>query len=155
MISPESLRKYQFFGFLNEDEFPEVAVFAEEITWEKGEVVFTIHDQADQIYLLETGSVDLHYKVVDDLVSDKSKEFFVGDVNPGEPMGISALLEPYKYTATAIAAEESKGILVDAQKLLSLADENPELGYALMTQLAKSTFERLGRVRVELAAARD
>ena len=155
MISPELLRKYQFFGFLKDDEFAKVAVFSEEVTWEKGAVVFTINDKAEKLFLLETGEVDLHYKVVDELVSDKSKEFFIGSVNPGELMGIAALVEPFEYTATGIAAEASKGVVVDAKKLMALADESPELGYALMAQLSKALFERLGQVRVELAASRS
>jgi CRP-like cAMP-binding protein len=155
MISPESLRKYQFFGFLQEDEFSKVAVFAEEVVWEEGDVIFTINEQADKLFLLESGDVDLHYKVVDEIVSDKSKEFFIGSINPGEPIGLSALLEPYTYTASAVAVESSKGIAVDAKKLRALAEEDSKLGFALMTQLAKSAFDRLGQVRVELAAARE
>lgn len=155
MISPELLRKYQFFGFLNEDEFAKVAVFAEEVTWEKGVVVFNINAKADKLFFLETGEIDLHYKVVDELISDKSKEFYVGSVNPGDPMGVAALLEPFEYTATGIAVEQSKGIAVDAKKLLSLADADPKLGYALMAKLSHALFERLGQVRVELAAARN
>jgi len=155
MISPEALRKYPFFGFLSDEDFSKVATFTEEIVWEEGEALFNIHDKADQLYLLESGDVDLHYKVVDDLVSDKSKEFFVGSINPGELIGVSALLEPFEYTASAVAAEQSKGFAVDGKKLMSLAKDDPKLGFAMMTQVAKFTFERLGRVRVELAAARN
>lgn len=155
MISPESLRKYVFFGFLKEDEFSKVAVFAEETTWDEGETIFSINEQASTLYFLEEGSVDLHYKVVDEIVSDKSKEFFISEVDPGEPIGVSALIAPYVYTASAIAAKQSKGIAVDAKKLLALADEDPKLGYALMSQLSKSIFDVLGQTRVELAAARE
>ena len=154
MISPETLRKYVFFGFLADDEFAKLAVFAEEKNWQTGEVIFSIDQDAGMIYLLEKGSVDLHYKVVDDLVSDKSKEFYVGDIDPGEPFGVSALLAPFQYTASAVAATESSGIAIDAKKLLALANDNPKLGFALMSQLAKSIFEQLGQARVELVAAR-
>ncbi|MEJ2758345.1 MAG: Crp/Fnr family transcriptional regulator, partial [Anaerolineales bacterium] len=120
-----------------------------------GETLFTLGDEADYVYFLESGEVNLHYKVVDELVSDKSKEFYVGDINPGEPFGLSALITPYAFTATAEVAKESNGIVVDAKKLRALADEHPKLGYALMQQVAKYTFERLGQVRVELVAARS
>lgn len=155
MISPESLRKYAFFGFLSDEDFGKIAMYAEEVTWNAGETLFTLGNEAKFVYFLEDGEVNLHYKVVDELVSKKSKEFYVGDINPGEPFGLSALIEPYAYTATAITAGDSKGIVVDANKLRTMADAQPEMGYALMQQVAKSTFERLGQVRVELVAARS
>ncbi|MCB2179820.1 Crp/Fnr family transcriptional regulator [bacterium] len=154
MISPELLRKYAFFGFLSDEDFDKIAMVAEEGTWQAGETLFTLGDKADHVYFLENGEVNLHYKVVDELVSNKSKEFYVGDINPGEPFGLSALIKPHAYTATALVGRESKGIIVDAEKLLALANAQPELGYGLMQQVAKSTFERLGQVRVELVAAR-
>ena len=155
MISPETLRKYVFFGFLSDEDYEKIAMLAEAVSWKAGETLFTLGDKADFVYFLESGEVTLHYKVVDELVSDKSKEFYVGDINPGEPFGLSALIAPYAYTATAFAARDCKGIIVDAKKLRVLADEQPKLGYALMHQVAKFTFERLGQVRVELVAARS
>lgn len=155
MISPESLRKYAFFGFLSDEFFGDIAMFADEVTWAAGETLFDIGAPADHVYLLEKGEVNLHYQVVDSLISDKRKEFYIGDINPGEAFALSALIEPYTYTAMAVAAGESKGIRVDAKKLRSIADAQPDLGYALMQQVAKEAFERLGQVRVELVAARS
>ena len=154
MISPEALRKYIFFGFLKDAEFETVAMYADEVSFKAGEKVFEIDTSADYLYLLLDGDIELHYSVVDSLVSDKSKDFFVGDIDPGEAFGLSALLAPFTYTASCIATKESKAIKVDAKKLLALADENPKLGYAMMTKLAETAFERLGVVRSELVAAR-
>ncbi|MBN2044742.1 MAG: Crp/Fnr family transcriptional regulator [Anaerolineales bacterium] len=154
MISPETLRKYSFFGFLKDAEFEDVAMIADEVNFDAGETVFEIDTEAGFVYLLAEGEVDLHYSVVDSVVSDKSKEFYVGIINPGEPFGLSALMEPFRYTATCTTTKYSKAIKVDAKKLLVLAAEKPALGYALMTMIAKTVFERLGVVRMELVAAR-
>lgn len=155
MISPESLRMYPFFGFLSDEDFGKVAMVADEISWKEGDHIFKIKEEANYIYFLESGDINLHYKVVDELVSDRRKEFFVGDISPGEPFGLSALIEPYVYTATALAAKDSKGIIVDAKKLLAITEEDKRLGFALMQKVAKAIFERLGQVRVELVAARS
>ncbi len=129
-------------------------MFADEVSFKAEEKVFEIDTKAGFLYLLLGGEIELHYSVVDSLVSDKSKEFFVGDIDPGEVFGLSALMAPFNYTATCIANKDSKAIKVDAGKLLALADENPKLGYAMMTKLAETAFERLGVVRTELVAAR-
>lgn len=155
MISPETLRKYVFFGFMSDKEFEKIAMFSDAVNWKAGETLFTLGDEADYVYFLESGEVNLHYKVVDELISDKSKEFYVGDINPGEPFGLSALIAPHAYTATAEVARDSQGILVDAKKLRAFSNKQPKMGYALMQQVAKVTFERLGQVRVELVAARS
>jgi CRP-like cAMP-binding protein len=146
---------YPFFGFLSGEDISKVAMVTDEISWKEGDQIIGIKEEAKYIYFLERGDINLHYKVVDELVSDKSKEFFVGDISPGEPFGLSALIEPYEYTATAIAAEDSKGIVVDAKKLLAITEEDKRLGFALMQKVAKAIFERLGQVRVELVAARS
>lgn len=155
MISPETLRMYEFFGFLDDTDFDRIAMIADPVHWAAGATLFNIGDAADFVYFLKSGEVSLHYRVVDNLVSDKSKEFYVGDINPGEPFGLSALIAPHAYTATAVVVQDSDGIVIDAKKLRVLAEEQPRLGYALMQQVAKVTFERLGQVRVELVAARS
>lgn len=155
MISPEVLRKYPFFSFLSEDQFGDVAMLSEEISWNAGDTVFEINKDADFLFVLETGDVELHYKVKDELISEKSKEFFIGSINPGEAFGLSAVIEPFTYTSNAIASAKSTGIKLDARKLRVLAGKNPAFGYALMAQVAKASFDRLGSVRVELAAARN
>jgi CRP/FNR family transcriptional regulator len=154
MISPETLKKYSFFGFLMDEDSDQVAMITDQVAWTKGDTIFTIDSDAKYLYLLESGEVDLHYKVTDNLISDKSKEFYIGAINPGEVFGLSALMESNIYTATSIAAEDSKAIRVDAVRLERLIQENPSLGLGLMTSVAKAAFERLGQVRSELVAAR-
>lgn len=154
MISPEQLRKYEFFGFLDTENLDKVAMLAESVSWAAGDLIVKADGEADSVYLLTSGGVDLGYFVEDTLVSDKSKEFFVGSINPGEPFGLSGLLEPYKYTANCVATLDSEGIKVDAKKLLAAADADPALGYSMMKAVAKGLFERLGTVRAELVAAR-
>lgn len=154
MISPETLRKYGFFNFLKDDEFEKVAMISDGVSFAAGEKVFEIDAEAKLLYLLIDGEIDLHYSVVDTLISEKSKEFYVGNIGPGSPFGLSSLMAPYAYTATCTSAKDSKAIKVDAKKLLALAAENPKLGYALMTKIAETAFARLGEVRAELIAAR-
>lgn len=154
MISPETLRIFPFFGFLEGDQFKRVAMNAEKISYSAGETIFEIDTDAKFLYLLMDGDIDLHYSVVDRLVSDKSKKFYVGQIDPGGPFGLSAIMAPYTYTATCSASKESSVIRVDAKNLLTMASENPRFGYAMMTKVAEIAFERLGMVRLELVAAR-
>ncbi len=154
MISPELLRRYKLFGSLSEEQLQSLASIAEEAEWEAGDVIFEIDAPAEWLYLLMEGSVDLFYHVEDELNPDLKVDFGVGEINPGEPFGISALFEPYVLTASAVASRPSKGIRMDAQRLIQLCSFDLELGMILQRELIKAIFERLTYVRTQLAAAR-
>jgi CRP/FNR family cyclic AMP-dependent transcriptional regulator len=95
----------------------------------------------------------LHYIVVDEHEPERRKEFVVGTINPGELLGISAVIEPHIYTATAIAINESRMLKIDAVSLRELCAANPDLDYGMQRMVAKATMERLHATRVQLAAA--
>ncbi len=154
MISPEVLRKYEFFGFLSIENMDKIAMFSDEVKWAQGETVFKSDSPAKFLFLLEAGEVELKYRVEDTIVSEKSKEFYVGQINPGEPFGLSSIIDPYKYTAACVASQASQGIKVDGEKLREMAESDPELGYGLMTSVAKAAFDRLTQVSQQLVAAR-
>lgn len=154
MISPERLRRYPFFGFLDDAELKAVAMMAEDFTLEPGELLFEIHQPAQALYLLMEGVIELYYVVTDNYDPTLRTEFYISDINPGEICGISALIEPYQYTSTARAAGLSHLIKLESAGLRAMCEANPRLAYHLMSQLAKASLERLHATRVQLVAAR-
>lgn len=153
MISTEVLRRYPFFSFLDAEQLRELAMITTEVAVDKGEKLFQIDDEADALYFLTHGSFELHYVVIDEHEPELRKEFLVGNINPGEILSISAIIEPHKLTTTGIADSESKLLRIDAEELRELCDEDQGLAYGLMKQIAKSTMERLHATRIQLAAA--
>lgn len=153
MISPEVLRRYPFFSFMNHDQLREVAMITDEVKHEKGDVLFNNDEKANACYLLMEGSIDLHYVVIDEHDPSLRKEFIVGTINPGEILGVSAIVEPYKYTATAIVVNDSRLLKMDAVALRDLCRQDRELNLGFQTMAAKATLERLHATRVQLAAA--
>jgi CRP/FNR family cyclic AMP-dependent transcriptional regulator len=153
MVSPEVLRRYPFFSFMDHKQLQEVAMITEEVTAAANETIFTNGDKADALYLLMQGSVDLHYVVVDKHLPQLRKDFLIGTINPGEVLGISAMIEPYELTATAVATEPGRLLQIDAAQLHELCETEPDLAYGLQRQIAKTTMERLHATRILLAAA--
>jgi CRP-like cAMP-binding protein len=154
MVSPELLRRFQFFGFMNDSELKAVAMIAEEVVFERGQALFAIGQPAEALYLLMDGSVELHYVVTDEFDPQLRKEFYLSDISPGEMCGISALIEPHQYTSSARAAGLSRAIRIESAALRALCEVDPKLAYGLMRQAAKVAVERLHDTRVQLAAAR-
>ena len=153
MISPELLRRFPFFARLNAAQLKTLAMLADEIYLEAGHVLFEENQPADTLYLLVEGEVDLYYISEDKLRSKARKEFLVGEINPEEIFGISAIIEPNIYTSTCRAANKSRLIKFDSRALREKMDQDCSLGYVLAQQAARAALQRLNYTRVQLAAA--
>jgi len=154
VISPELLRRYPFFGLLSDSQLKSIAMLSDEVLLQPGETLFKSDEPADALYFLVEGSVDLHYIVTDRDDPRVYKDFFVGPVNAGEPLGISALVEPYRYTATAVAGAACRLVRIDAAGLRTMCAASAELAAVLMKHTAQAAMSRLHEARVQLAAAR-
>ncbi len=150
MISPELLRRYPFFGCLDEAQQKAVAMISEEIACERGMTLFEEGQPVQSLHFLLEGSVDLFYAAG----SGPQDQFLICEISPGEPFGISALIEPYTLTATARVAAPSRILKINAAGLRALCEADCRMGHALMRQAARVAMERLHYTRLQLAAAR-
>lgn len=153
MVSPELLRRYNFFSGLSDTQLKALAMLADEVNYAKGEMIFEECAEATHLYILLEGNVDLFYRSAEEFHPTTHKDFHVGEINPGEVFGISALLEPYALNATAKAAQDCRVVTLNAKELRGLMEKDQDLGYRMMTHTARALMERLGAVRVQLAAA--
>jgi CRP-like cAMP-binding protein len=154
MISPELLRRYPFFVDFTPDHLNTLAMLAEEQTYVKDEVILRAGLPADTLYFLIEGGVDLHYEVIDELNPELRKDFFISEMNPGEPFGISALLEPYRYGGTVYANNPSRVLKFDAGGVRALCELDSKICSIMMRRIAQAMMSRLRDTRVQLAAAR-
>ncbi len=154
MVSPELLRRYPFFGRLGEEQLKAIAMLSDEVALSEGKTVFEIDRPAEALYLLLEGGVELHYVIVDREDSKRTRDFYVGEVNPGEPFGISALIEPYRYTASVVTNRHSRVLKIDGHALRALCDSDTAMAAALMRNVAKDALSRLEETRTQLVAAR-
>jgi CRP-like cAMP-binding protein len=154
MISPEILRRYPFFGHLDEQELAQIAMIAYESSFEKGDTIFKEGQKADSLYLLEEGSVDLFYHTQEEHDPRSVRKFLVGEINPGEVFAISVFIDPYILTATAVAAQNGQMLKIKGPELRAMFDKDDRMAYQLMVQLMKVFADRLYFTRVQLAAER-
>ncbi|MCX7840317.1 MAG: Crp/Fnr family transcriptional regulator [Anaerolineae bacterium] len=150
MISPEVLRRYPFFCCLNDEQQRAIAMITEEMEVEAGKELFVEGQPVEALYLLMDGSIDLYYAAS----GDPKDQLLVGEINPGEPFAISAMIEPYTFTATARVSKPSRILKINAKALRALCEVDCKMGYLLMKQIAAIAVERLHFARVQLAAAR-
>lgn len=154
MVSPELLRRYPFFGGLDEGQLKCLAMITEEVVAEKAEILFQEGQPANAIYLLLSGAVDLFF-VSEGSGPGRPREFIVDEINSGETFGISALIEPNIFTSSARVAVKSRVLRMDGVELRKLCEADKTMAYVLMHQIAKTFSERLRFIRIQLAAARS
>ncbi|MDP1548000.1 MAG: cyclic nucleotide-binding domain-containing protein [Anaerolineales bacterium] len=152
MISLERLQRFPFFAFMDEKELKAVATIARELQFNTGDVICEANTPADALFFLTRGNLPYYMVVTTENMPDYRKEYFIGEINPEEIFGISALIEPYRYTATLRADKPCSVIKIDASALRALCELDSYLSVGLMKAVAKAAMERLQMARVQLVA---
>jgi CRP-like cAMP-binding protein len=155
MISPELLRRYPFFNFMDDTQLNAVAMITEETTYKKDELLIEAGKSANQLYFLIEGSVAYFYHVTTENDPYYNKDYYISSINPGEIFGISALIEPYIFTATMRTEKASRIIQINAQALRALCEVDLRLSAGLSRAVAKAAMERLQLTRIQLIATKS
>jgi len=109
-----------------------------------GAPLFQEGQPARRLFVLTEGEVDIVYEshigpvVVDTLVA-------------GEMAGWSAIVPPYRTTASGIARGAVATIAIAADALRDLCEDDHELGYRLVSQVARVIVHRLTHSRLQMA----
>lgn len=154
MISPEQLRRYPHFAECSEAQLRMIALNSDEVLADVGDVLFEECAAAEALYVLIEGTIDLYYISQEEYHPNSRKEFLVGEINPGEIFGLSALIEPYILSTGARAAQPSRYIQINAITLRNEFQRDPGLGFLMMKRVAAALMERLAYTRIQLAASR-
>ena len=154
MISPELLRRFPFFNFMDDKQLKAVAMIADEKNYATGEDIVNESGPAKSLYFLVEGTASYYYVVTTEHDPYYKQEYFISDFNPGEIFGISALIEPYVYTALVRAEKSCRLIEIDASALRALCEVDTSLNCGLLRAVAKAAMERLQHTRVQLIAAK-
>ena len=96
MIPIELLQRFSFFSFMDEKELRAVTRIAQEVQLKAGDVLCEANTPADALYFLTKGHLPYYMIVKTEHIPDYKQEYYIGDINPEEIFGISALIEPYQ-----------------------------------------------------------
>ena len=142
MVSAEWLKKTELFGNLNESHLNTILSHSSVESFPEGKTIFRQGDEANQLYVLIEGSVDLSAKTgekLDLLTSKVEKE--------GAAFGIPSLIEPFRYNMTATCLKLSKVLVIHAGRVKMEMEKDPTLGMEIMKKLASIYFNRLSEMR--------
>lgn len=105
-----------------------------------GDALFSLGDPADRIFIIERGRIRLTLPMQ---VRGKEEDVMVEERSPGQTVGWSALIPPYRFTLKATAPLETELIALSRQTLRELFEAQPEMGYTVTLNLAAVMGQRL------------
>jgi len=132
-VSVEKVTKAAIFQGLNEEDIKKVFSIGHVRTYNAGDTVFKEGDDAVHIYIVEEGK----------LAVQTAEKQTVYTATPGDVLGWSTLMLPYKRTASAIAVEKATVVILDQAKLHEFCEQNPPIGYKITRNVGRTMAVRM------------
>jgi CRP/FNR family cyclic AMP-dependent transcriptional regulator len=147
MVPFEALKEFGLFDGLDDSELAKVAELCQERTFEEGDICFRQNSNANELHLCRFGKMN----IVVSIWEPWAREVTIYIAKAGEVFGWSALVEPYLYTSSAKCVEKTQEIYIKGSDMKELFDQNPRIGYVVMTNLSATISSRLSETRQKLS----
>ena len=138
------LRDVPVFHGLPAEDLALVAGCAQNVHFDAGAMLFREGDEADTFYLVRHGSIALEMYV------PARGPAIIETLEAGEVVGWSWLFPPYRWHFDARALTPVRATAFDGACLRGKCEDDPRLGYALMSRFAQVLIERLQWTRLRL-----
>lgn len=153
MNEGQALRDCYVFKGLTAAELEKIARLAEQKEYEAGAVIFSEGTPAQEFFVLQEGKIALQTQLpMAQLLLNKKVTVDIATKN--DAFGWSAVVEPYRYTLTAICLQRTRVLAIDGTKLRALLQNDNHMGYEVMTGLIKLVASRLDETRRVLVSER-
>ncbi|MEE8372474.1 MAG: cyclic nucleotide-binding domain-containing protein [Dehalococcoidia bacterium] len=147
MVPFQVLKEFGLFDGLDDGELAKLAELCQERNFEEGDICFRQNASANELHLCRFGKIN----IVVNLYEPWSREVTIYRAKAGEVFGWSALVEPCLYTSSAKCAERTQELYLKGSDLKKLFEENPRIGYVVMTNLSATISSRLSETRQKLS----
>ena len=138
------LEEHPFFAGFTPEQNQLMAGCARNHKFDAGEYLFREGQTADEFFLIRHGRVAL------EILAPGQKPVVFSTLGPGEVVGASWLVEPYRWMFDARAVELTRAIGIDAKCLRDKCDADPTLGYQMMKRFLPVLVKRLHATRLQL-----
>lgn len=117
---------------------------AANVRFDPGQFLLREGEAADAFFLLRQGQVAVQ------LFAPERGAITIQTLGPGEVLGWSWLIPPYRWHFAAQAVELTRALSMDGTCLRRKCEEDPELGYELLRRFAAVMAERLEATTLQL-----
>jgi len=121
-----------------------VASTARQVSIDSGQPIFEEEQPAVGCWLIHSGHIELSTHV------PGRGSVVLQTLGPGDLLGLSWLVPPYRWHFTATAVEPTTATKLDTDRLRQLAADDPSLGYPLVLAMFEELLTRLQSTRARL-----
>lgn len=130
------MNRTEIFEELDADMIDLISPLFETYSCQPGTTIFQQGEQAEFLYLVLDGKVDMSFKPYDGV------PITVSHIGKGGLFGWSAVVGSDNYTSTAVAIEDLEAVRVHGSDLRKFCREHPEAGKDILERLANGVSSR-------------
>jgi len=150
---------FSLFEDFSDDHLEEIAQHVELLEFNPEEVVFTMEEEAAQLYGVYSGEVELIMVAEDEIlktdvrhedyarseIKKVNRDIVVDTIGEKEIFGWSSFTATGRYTSKAVCVEPTRVIALQASSLKGFFQHNPQVGYPFMVRLVELISQRLAK----------
>ena len=140
----ELLAAHPFLTGMTTDLLAELAPCTRRRSLPTGTTIFREGEQADRFWLVREGVIAIEFHV------PGRGDIVVESIGGGTALGWSWIQPPHRWRFTAIAAEPTLALELDAVEVRRRCEANPALGHDLTRRFAAVLADRLSAARTRL-----
>ena len=139
----DTLKRTEVFLGLDDSDLDKIAALpsCREASYQPGDVIIRAGDEAENLYVIKDGQVDVVMKV--STKSEPAEKVVIDVITKGGFFGWSALVRPHFYTMSAICRKPATVASISGAELLALFDKDYHIGYRVYQSLARIVGTRL------------
>jgi CRP-like cAMP-binding protein len=132
------------FEDMGDEHFEFLSSIASEYEAKAGNTIFRVNTPADRFFLVISGMIALR------ITEPSRPPITIQTVGEGTLLGLSWHLPPYRWQWTAVAIEDSRLAVFDANTVLAACETDPAFDNAMLRVIARESGRRLHNVRMQL-----
>jgi len=145
MVSVERLMEVGIFQGISEEELEmirESVVRVQEFA--SGSVVFSENSESAEMYVVDSGRVNLEIEAIPDT------RLQVSSLQRNGVFGWETLVPPYNYTSTAKAVTDSALVVLDGAGMRKLCETHPDICARVMERVVRIAADQLAATRQQM-----
>ncbi|MGA9115974.1 MAG: cyclic nucleotide-binding domain-containing protein [Bacteroidota bacterium] len=138
------LRSHPFLADLPDAHVQTILGCASNVRFEEGSTLIHEGQVAEKFYLIRTGRVALEINL------SERGSLRVQTAGPGEVLGWSWLVSPFRWHFTGMAVAEVRAVALDGRCLRTKCETDHEFGFEMLKRLSQVMQQRLEATRLQL-----
>ncbi len=138
------LRQHPFLAGLSDEYMGIIIGCASNVRFQEGEYLIREGEMANRFYMVRTGRVALEVDI------QPRGTIRIQTVGPGEVLGWSWLISPFRWHFSGVAVADVRAIALDGECLRNKCENDHDLGYEMLKRLSQIMERRLEATRLQL-----